>query len=886
MTDKKAFDIALIPGDGIGVEVTDAAWRVAEAAAAREGTTLEATPYPWSCRYYLDTGSMMPADGIDKLRRHDAVLLGAVGWPATVPDSVSLHGLLLPIRKSFDQYANVRPHRLLPGVEGPLKTAGFDILCIRENTEGEYSGAGGRVHQGTANEVAVETAIFTRAGVERILRFAFEQARARHGRLASVTKSNAQKHSMVFWDEITRTLSADYPDVEVRSFHVDAMAARMVMAPESLDVVVASNLFGDILTDLGAAIQGGLGFAASANIRSRSSQSLDVRARTRFGAGHRGAGRRQSARRDLVGGHDARSPRRGGRRRAHPSGDGRDDPRRHRYAAGIARHRSDHGRRHEEPGASAMMELKDTNLFRQQGLIGGVWTDAGGGATVEVSDPATGTVIGGIPDMGEDETRRAIAAAEAAFGDWRSRTHADRAERLLAWHDLMLAHEDDLAMILTREQGKPLAEARGEIRYGASFVRWFAEEARRIGGATIPSPTPDRRIVVLKQAVGVAAIITPWNFPNAMITRKAAPALAAGCTIVVKPSEFTPFSALALGVLAERAGIPAGVVNIVTGMPAAIGQELTASATVRKLSFTGSTRVGSLLMEKSAPTVKRLSLELGGNAPFIVFDDADIDLAVEGALASKFRNGGQTCVCSNRILVQDRVHDVFVGKLAARVSALRVGPGTQAGVDIGPMINGAALDKIHRHVDDALSKGASVASRLADLPEGPHYVAPRVLVDATTDMLLASEETFGPVAPIFRFGREAEAVEIANATPYGLAAYFYTRDLARSWRVGEALEFGMVGLNTGMVSTEVAPFGGVKQSGLGREGARCGIEEYLESKAFHIGGTRLKAPRGATGSGRAGDSRGRRRAGTRACRNVRARPASSSPRADSCSGRR
>jgi succinate-semialdehyde dehydrogenase/glutarate-semialdehyde dehydrogenase len=483
-----------------------------------------------------------------------------------------------------------------------------------------------------------------------------------------------------------------------------------------------------------------------------------------------------------------------------------------------------------------MKGLRDEDLFRQKGLIDGAWVSSDSAATVEVADPATGETIGTVPDMGGGETGRAIAAADRAFAEWRGRTNAERAERLLAWYGLMLEHENDLAMILTCEQGKPLAEARGELRYGASFVRWFAEEARRIGGGTIPSPTPDRRIVVLKQPVGVAAIITPWNFPNAMITRKVAPALAAGCTVVIKPSEFTPFSALALGVLAERAGIPAGVINIVTGMPAAIGKELTSNPTVRKLSFTGSTRVGALLMEECAPTVKRLSLELGGNAPFIVFDDADIDLAVEGAMASKFRNGGQTCVCSNRILVQAGIHDAFVAKLAARVSALKVGQGTQEGVEIGPMINNAAVGKIRRHLDDALSKGAVRANDLAEVPNGPRYVAPQVLTNATTAMLLASEETFGPVAPIFKFTEEAEAIRIANATPYGLAAYFYTRDLARSWRVGEALEFGMVGLNTGMVSTEVAPFGGVKQSGLGREGAQCGIEEYLESKTFHIGG--------------------------------------------------
>ena len=483
-----------------------------------------------------------------------------------------------------------------------------------------------------------------------------------------------------------------------------------------------------------------------------------------------------------------------------------------------------------------MKELKDKGLFRQQCLIAGAWQDAASGASVDVSDPATQAVIGSVPDVSGAETRAAIEAAQAAFGPWRAKTHAERAALLEAWHGLMIEHVQDLARILTLEQGKPLAEAAGEIRYGASFVKWFAEEARRIGGTTIPSPTPDRRIVVLKEPVGVCAIITPWNFPNAMITRKVAPALAAGCTVVVKPSEFTPFSALALGVLAERAGIPAGVINIVTGMPADIGTELMANETVRKISFTGSTRVGSLLMRGAADSIKRLSLELGGNAPFIVFDDADLDLAIEGAIVSKFRNGGQTCVCSNRILVQAGVYDAFSDKLAARVSAMRVGPGTEPGVEIGPMINAAAIDKIDRHVCDALAKGARVLSTTPAMPEGRQYATPMVLGDATPDMLLAGEETFGPVAPLFRFQTEAEAITLANGTPYGLAAYFYTESLKRSWRVAEALEFGMVGLNTGAISTEVAPFGGVKQSGLGREGAQCGIEEYLEMKTFHIGG--------------------------------------------------
>ncbi|MBB3945478.1 succinate-semialdehyde dehydrogenase/glutarate-semialdehyde dehydrogenase [Rhizobium skierniewicense] len=480
--------------------------------------------------------------------------------------------------------------------------------------------------------------------------------------------------------------------------------------------------------------------------------------------------------------------------------------------------------------------LKDQGLFQQQGFIGGKWLDAASGKTVDVIDPATQKVMGTVPDMGGEETRAAIEAAAKAFAPWKARTNAERAALLDKWYALMVAHEDDLALLLTMEQGKPLAEGKGEIRYGASFVKWFSEEARRINGHTIPSPTADRRIVVLKEPVGVCGIITPWNFPNAMITRKVAPALAAGCTVVIKPSEFTPYSALALGVLAERAGIPAGVINIVTGMPTEIGNELLANETVRKISFTGSTRVGSLLMRGASDSIKRLSLELGGNAPFIVFDDADIDLAVEGAIASKFRNGGQTCVCSNRILVQSGVYDTFAAKLSARVSAMKVGPGTDANIDIGPMINAAAIDKINRHIEDALSKGAEIISKVSALPEGSQFTAPIVLGGATTDMLLADEETFGPVAPLFRFDTEEEALKIANGTPFGLAAYFYTESLKRSWRVAEALEFGMIGLNTGSVSTEVAPFGGVKQSGLGREGAQCGIEEYLEMKSFHIGG--------------------------------------------------
>ncbi|WP_337269217.1 NAD-dependent succinate-semialdehyde dehydrogenase [Oryzifoliimicrobium ureilyticus] len=483
-----------------------------------------------------------------------------------------------------------------------------------------------------------------------------------------------------------------------------------------------------------------------------------------------------------------------------------------------------------------MLKLEDQDLFRQTGIINGEWIAARSGKTVEVINPATQAAIGSVPDMSEIETRAAISAAEVGFHAWRAKTNAERAGLLEKWFDLMIENLEDLALILTLEQGKPLDEARGEIRYGASFVKWFAEEARRIKGHSIPAPTRDRRILVLKEPVGVCGIITPWNFPNAMITRKVAPALASGCTVVIKPSEFTPFSALALAVLAERAGIPSGVINIVTGLPAQIGKELMANETVRKISFTGSTRVGSLLMRGAADSVKRLSLELGGNAPFIVFEDADLDLAIDGVLASKFRNGGQTCVCANRILVQDGIYDAFAAKLKAKVEAMRVGPGTVVGVSIGPMINQAAIEKIERHIADALSKGAKIISKAPALPDGRQYTAPVVLTDATTDMLLSKEETFGPVAPLFRFKTEEEAIAIANGTPFGLASYFYTENMKRAWRVGESLEFGMVALNTGAISMEVAPFGGVKQSGLGREGSEIGIEEYLETKAFHIGG--------------------------------------------------
>jgi len=485
--------------------------------------------------------------------------------------------------------------------------------------------------------------------------------------------------------------------------------------------------------------------------------------------------------------------------------------------------------------------LADPSLFETRALVGGQWIAAASGATLAVEDPATGAVIGHIPDCGAEETRAAIAAAEAAFGPWRARTAGDRSAILERWHALVLENAADLARIMTAEQGKPLPEAEGEIRYAASFIKWFAEEGRRIAGYTVPAPEADRRILVTKEPVGVSAAITPWNFPAAMITRKCAPALAAGCPVVVKPSDLTPFTALALAKLAERAGLPAGVLNVVTGRPDAIGAELTSNPAVRKLSFTGSTRIGALLMRQCADTLKRLSLELGGNAPLIVFDDADLDLAVAAAMASKFRNAGQTCVCANRILVQDGVHDAFAERLARAVTGLKVGPGTASGVTTGPLINGPAVEKVRAHLADALDRGGRIlASAETNLDPG-RFVAPVVLSGATAEMRLASEETFGPVAPLFRFRDEVEAIELANATPYGLASYFYTENLHRAWRVGERLEAGMVALNTGSIAMEMAPFGGVKQSGLGREGGHAGLEEYLETKAFHFGGLKLSA---------------------------------------------
>jgi succinate-semialdehyde dehydrogenase/glutarate-semialdehyde dehydrogenase len=480
-------------------------------------------------------------------------------------------------------------------------------------------------------------------------------------------------------------------------------------------------------------------------------------------------------------------------------------------------------------------QLRDPSLLVERAYVNGAWIEADDGSTIDVTNPADGSVIARVPALQAAETRRAIEAAQVRFTTWRDVPAAERARYLEVWFGLIMENQEDLALIMTTEQGKPLTESRGEIAYGASFVKWFAEEARRIYGDTIPAPAADRRILVLKQPIGVVAAITPWNFPNAMITRKCAPALAAGCTVLVKPSEMTPLSALALAVLAERAGIPAGVFNVLTGLPAGVGGEMTANPDVRKLSFTGSTRIGQLLMSQCAATIKRLSLELGGNAPFIVFDDADLDLAIAGVMQSKFRNAGQTCVCANRILVQDGIYDRFAERLSAAVAELKVGDGLQSGVTIGPLINAAAVDKVARHINDALEKGASIA--IGGVPQGEGlYVQPTVLRDASPDMLLATEETFGPVAPLFRFKDEAEALTLANATPYGLGAYYFTQDMRRAWRVGERLEFGMVGLNTGIISMEVAPFGGMKQSGTGREGSKYGLDEFLEVKAWHIGG--------------------------------------------------
>lgn len=474
-----------------------------------------------------------------------------------------------------------------------------------------------------------------------------------------------------------------------------------------------------------------------------------------------------------------------------------------------------------------------------KGFIGGQWEAAADGREFAVKDPATGTCVAMVSNMGAVETARAISAAEAALPAWRALTARDRSQKLKAWCQLILDHADDLARLMTSEQGKPLAEARGEVIYGASFVEWFAEEAKRVYGDVIPSPVSGRKLLVFKEPIGVVAAITPWNFPLAMITRKCAPAMAVGCTVVAKPAEATPLTALALAALAQQAGIPAGVFNVVVGDAAAapaIGQVLCADPRVRKVSFTGSTEVGRILLRQSADTVKKLSLELGGNAPFIVFDDADLDAAVEGAMASKYRNAGQTCVCANRIYVQDSVYDAFAAKLTEKVRALRVGPGTQSGVHIGPLIEQAALEKVRSHVADAVAGGARVLVGGASHELGGLFFQPTVLADVTPSMLISREETFGPVSPLFRFSSEDEAVRLANDTEFGLAAYFYARDVGRIFRVSEALESGMVAVNTGSFSNEVAPFGGVKQSGLGREGSKYGIDEFLEIKQVTIAG--------------------------------------------------
>jgi succinate-semialdehyde dehydrogenase / glutarate-semialdehyde dehydrogenase len=482
------------------------------------------------------------------------------------------------------------------------------------------------------------------------------------------------------------------------------------------------------------------------------------------------------------------------------------------------------------------LSLNDSELFRQQAYIGGRWCEADNGTSFQVTNPATGEVLGQVPDMGAVETRRAIEAAKAAWPEWRRKTAKERANVLRKWHDLMMAHLDDLASLMTAEQGKPLAESKGEISYAASFIEWFAEEGKRVYGDTIPSPWTDRRLVVVKEPVGVCCAITPWNFPAAMITRKAGPALAAGCTMVAKPAESTPFSAFALAVLAERAGIPAGVFNVLTGDPKAIGGEMTSNADVRKITFTGSTEVGRLLMRQSADTIKKLSFELGGNAPLIVFDDADLDAAVEGAIISKFRNTGQTCVCANRLYVQDGVYDVFAEKLVAAVKKLRVGNGFEAGVEQGPLIDEAAVEKVEEHVSDAVSKGARVLLGGKRHSLGGTFFEPTVLADVTSKMKVAREETFGPVAPLFRFFKDEEAVQFSNDTEFGLASYFFSRDIGRIWRVAENLEYGMVGINTGLISTEAVPFGGMKQSGLGREGSHYGIDEFIEVKYLCFGG--------------------------------------------------
>ena len=483
------------------------------------------------------------------------------------------------------------------------------------------------------------------------------------------------------------------------------------------------------------------------------------------------------------------------------------------------------------------MKLKKKDLFRRQCFVAGEWVGAADNRTFDVHNPATGELIGTVPSLGKEETDRAIAAADAAWPGWRKMTAHERSRIIRRWYDLIVEHQDDLAMIMTIEQGKPLVEARGEVLYGASFVEWFAEEAKRVYGDTIPMGQPGKRIIVIKQPVGVCAAITPWNFPSAMITRKAAPALAAGCPVVIKPAAQTPFSALALAELAREAGMPSGVFNVLTGPASEIGGELTANPVVRKLSFTGSTAVGKMLMRQCADTVKKISLELGGHAPFIVFDDADLDEAVEGAIASKYRNSGQTCVCANRFIVQEGIYEAFADRLVqAATEQLKVGNGLDEDVNQGPLIDLNAVMKVEQQIQDALDKGARLGCGGKRSGKGGFFFEPTILLDVSTDMLIAYEETFGPVAPLFSFKDEEEAVAMANDSPYGLASYFYSRDVGRIWRVAEALEYGMVGMNTGIMSTESAPFGGIKESGIGREGSKYGIDEYLEMKYLCLAG--------------------------------------------------
>ena len=481
------------------------------------------------------------------------------------------------------------------------------------------------------------------------------------------------------------------------------------------------------------------------------------------------------------------------------------------------------------------MQLNDPKLFRQQAYIDGAWVDADNGQTLKVNNPATGDIIGSVPKMGAAETRRAIEAADKALPAWRALTAKVRANKLRKWFDLMMANQEDLARLMTLEQGKPLSESRGEIAYAASFLEWFGEEAKRVYGDMIPGHQVDKRLMVLKQPIGVTAAITPWNFPSAMITRKAGPALAAGCTMVLKPASQTPYSALALAELAERAGIPKGVFSVVTGSAGEVGAELTGNPIVRKLTFTGSTEIGRQLMVECAKDIKKVSLELGGNAPFIVFDDADLDAAVEGALISKYRNNGQTCVCANRLYIQDGIYDAFVEKLTAAVAKLNIGNGLENGVTTGPLIDAKAMAKVQEHIADAVSKGARVVAGGKPHALGGTFFEPTVLVDVPRNAAVAKEETFGPLAPLFRFKDEADVIAMANDTEFGLASYFYARDLSRVFRVGEALEYGIVGVNTGIISNEVAPFGGIKASGLGREGSKYGIEDYLEIKYLCLG---------------------------------------------------